>query len=243
MGEGCGNDAELMPFISSANIACGYHAGDEETMKQTVALCVKHGVAIGAHPSYVDKENFGRVDLLNKSISLIDIPLLISSQLFSLQKICDATGATLHHVKPHGALYNRAAKDRLLAGLFCKAIAAFDNSLVVYGLSGSEMESAAQACKLQFMSEVFADRTYQRDGSLTPRTSPHALIQSSSEAIQQAMQMIEHNQVTAIDGTIIPIKASTICIHGDGPHALAFAKGIYNALHEHGITISAQGVI
>src|SRR5882762_6659836 len=169
MGEGMDCDAAIFPFISSANIACGYHAGDPDTMRRTVELALRHHVAIGAHPSYPDRENFGRIDILGKSLHPEEIPGMIVDQLILLQAICDEFGARLHHVKPHGALYNRAAKDAEVSHLICRAIREFDPSLLLYGLSGSAMKQAAQQCGLRFVSEVFADRTYQQDGSLTPR--------------------------------------------------------------------------
>src|SRR5687768_1003474 len=216
LGEGCDNDAELMPFISSANIACGYHAGDSETMKRTVALAMANGVAIGAHPGYLDRENFGRTTM---SLSSHDLIELVTEQLRAMRTVCDSMDAKLHHVKPHGAMYNQAAKDREMAASIAEAVRAFDRELVLYGLSGSFLISEAEIAGLKTASEVFADRTYQADGTLTPRSQPGALIADVQQAIDQVIQMVETQTVTATTGEIVPIRAETICIHGDGEHA------------------------
>jgi UPF0271 protein len=229
MGEGMPNDALLMPFITSANIACGAHAGDMATMRATVQLALQHGVAIGAHPGFADKENFGRKEMQLPSGKIYT---LVQEQIFLLKKIAEAEGAALHHVKPHGALYNMAAKDAVLAGVIARAIKDADASLIVYGLSGSCMISAAAQLGLRTCSEVFADRSYQPDGSLTPRSQRGALIESEDAALQQVMQMVQEQRVTTSNGTAISIKAETICIHGDGPHAVAFAQKIYHHLFQ-----------
>ena len=227
LGEGCDNDAELMHFISSANIACGYHAGDRETMKRTVELAMVNGVAIGAHPGYLDRDNFGRTTMSLSSHELID---LVTEQLHAMRAVCDSMGAKLYHVKPHGAMYNQAAKDREMAASIAEAVRAFDRELVLYGLSGSFLISEAETAGLKTASEVFADRTYQADGTLTPRSQPGALIADVQQAIDQVMQMVETQTVIAMTGEIVPIRAETICIHGDGEHAVEFARAIHEAL-------------
>ena len=232
MGEGMETDAAIFPFISSANIACGYHAGDPDTMRRTVELALRHHVAIGAHPSYSDRANFGRIDILGKTLQPEEIPGMIVDQLILLQGICDEFGARLHHVKPHGALYNRAAKDAVVSQLICRAIREFDPSLLLYGLSGSAMKSAAAQQGLRFVSEVFADRTYQADGTLTPRTEPDALITDAEQSVRQALRFL-HPQPQN------PLPAETICLHGDGDHALEFAQTIHDALLLEGIAIQA----
>ncbi|HYF30174.1 MAG TPA: 5-oxoprolinase subunit PxpA [Chitinophagaceae bacterium] len=237
MGEGYPSDALLMPYISSANIACGYHAGDMDTMKRTVDLCLQYHVAIGAHPSYPDKENFGRTDMLGTGVSLKEIPSLIIEQINMLQAVCAQAGARLHHVKPHGALYNRAAVDAEVSTHICNAIASLDASLILYGLSGSLMETAARATGLQFRNEVFADRTYESNGTLRSRSAPGALITDADQSMKQVLQMINKGTVTAIDGKTIPMRAETICIHGDGPHAVEFAAMIARELKNNGIII------
>ncbi len=173
MGEGMGNEKELMPFISSANIACGYHAGDAATIKEVVNLCLQYNVNIGAHPSFFDRENFGRATM---QLSPQEIYTIVTDQLTIINTIAMECGAILHHVKPHGALYNMAAKDIVTANAIAKAVKDFDKRLIYYGLSGSVMIAAAEKIGLQTANEVFADRTYQADGTLTPRTQPNALI-------------------------------------------------------------------
>lgn len=220
----------IFPFISSANIACGYHAGDPDTMRRTVEWALRHHVAIGAHPSYPDRENFGRIDILDKSLSPEEIPGMVVDQLILLQAICDEFGARLHHVKPHGALYNRAARDPAVSSLICRAIREFDPSLALYGLSGSVMKVAAVQQGLRFVNEVFADRTYQPDGSLTPRTQPGALITDAQESVRQALGFLRA-------GPSGSLQAETICLHGDGDHALEFAQTIHAALLAEGIAV------
>jgi UPF0271 protein len=240
MGEGYPSDEALMAYISSANIACGYHAGDVDTMKRTIDLCMLHGVAIGAHPSYPDKENFGRTDLLGGKVTLRNLPQIIETQIDLLQRMCEKAGTKLHHVKPHGALYNRAAIDKFASDVMCSSILSLNPSLVLYGLSGSEMEAAAQQSGLQFRREVFADRTYQDNGTLRPRSMPDALITDKKRSVQQVLQMIRDEQVTTVDGIIIPMKAETICIHGDGAHAVEFARTIYEELKRNGIKVEVK---
>ncbi|MCW3089032.1 MAG: LamB/YcsF family protein [Ferruginibacter sp.] len=234
MGEGIGNEDSLLPFISSANIACGYHAGDEDKMRRIIDLCLQYDVAIGAHPSFPDKENFGRIAM---KLPAGEIQSIVFSQLNLLNNLAIAAGGKLHHVKPHGALYNMAAKDPLLARVIADAVKAFDSSLIYYGLSGSLMLDEAKKDGLQIAHEVFADRTYQPDGSLTPRNTPGALLTNAEEVVLQVMQMISSDSVQAISGEEISIKADTICIHGDGLHAVEFARMINDRLHLEGIQI------
>ncbi len=236
MGEGMPDDAELMPWISSANIACGYHAGNEETMRKTILLALKHNVAIGAHPGFSDKDNFGRTEM---HLTIDQLYELVSKQIDILKKICDDAGTRLHHVKPHGALYNMAAKNAVIAGAIAKAIYDFDSTLILYGLSGSYMISEAKKRGLKTSSEVFADRTYQDDGSLTPRSHPNALITDKRQSVQEVLQIIQHQKVTSLSGKQIEIIAETICIHGDGEYAVEFAKTIYTELQKNHIAIKA----
>lgn len=234
MGEGIGNEVFLLPFISSANIACGYHAGDAEEMKRVVDCCIKNNVAIGAHPSYHDKENFGRTAM---HLSTDEIYLLVKKQLQILHTIVVIAGGTLHHVKPHGALYNMAAKDAAIAHAIAMAIKDFDAELIYYGLSGSVMIKEAKNIGLRTAQEVFADRTYQQDGSLTARTEINALITDAAMAIQQVLQMVNNKTVTATNGATVTIQADTICIHGDGIHAVRFASALNTSLQQAGINI------
>ena len=236
LGEGCANDDQIMPFISSANIACGYHAGDEHTMERTIKSALQNNVAVGAHPSFFDKKNFGRKEFL---LSEDEYYKLIIDQLSIIQKIAKKCGTKLHHVKPHGALYNASAKNKSIANIITKAINDFDKNLILYGLSGSYSITEAEKYKLKTASEVFADRTYQSDGSLTPRWLPNALINSADELSSQVLQMIKQQTVLSADKIIIPIKAETICIHGDGEHAVEFAKQINHLLNKNKIELKS----
>jgi 5-oxoprolinase (ATP-hydrolysing) subunit A len=227
MGEGGGNDAELMNCVSSINIACGFHAGNASIMRKTVELAVNKGVKIGSHPSFSDLANFGRSEV---DVSAQEVFNIVLYQISALKGICEAFGVKLHHVKPHGALYNQAAKDKNLAEAIAKSVKKLDANLILYGLSGSCLISEAEKIGLQTKSEVFADRTYQIDGSLTPRNMPNALIRNVEEAIKQVLQMLETQTVTATNGESINLKAETICIHGDGENAVEFAKAIYKTL-------------
>jgi UPF0271 protein len=234
MGEGLDTDGLIMPYISSANIACGYHAGDEDTITSTIDLALQHAVAVGAHPSFKDKKNFGRTEM---DLSAEDLFGIISEQLYLLQSISKRCGAVLHHVKPHGALYNMAAKDEQLSATIVRAVKHLDPALVLYGLSGSHLISEASKAGLRTASEVFADRTYQDNGRLTPRSDDNALITGESTMISQVLVMIGEEQVLSTSGKKITLKTDTICIHGDGVHAVPFAKKIHQTLKEKGIAI------
>jgi 5-oxoprolinase (ATP-hydrolysing) subunit A len=234
LGEGIGNDEALMSYISSANIACGYHAGDEKIMQQTIESAIKNKVAIGAHPSFFDKENFGRTEMNLPADVIYDLVIL---QLRMIGKITKEKKANLHHVKPHGALYNMSARDPMIAKAIAQAVRDFDDRIVLFGLSGSHSITEAGAIDLRTASEVFADRTYQDDGNLTPRSKPNAMIEHVDKSIQQALQMIMEKTVTSVNGKTIPIIADTICIHGDGKHAVEFAKAIHKALKKKNIEI------
>ncbi|MEO6051243.1 MAG: 5-oxoprolinase subunit PxpA [Pyrinomonadaceae bacterium] len=236
MGEGCGNDAELMDYVSSVNVACGFHAGDAATMRTTVETAIEKGVAIGAHPSFPDRDRFGRNTMNMPSNQVYDIVL---EQIFALRDICNETGGKLRHVKPHGALYNQAARDPQLANAITTAVKAVDEHLILFGLSGSVLITKAQKCGLRSASEVFADRTYSPDGSLTPRSEPNALIHDTDTAVTQVLQMVKNRTVTSTGGKTIKIDADTICIHGDGENAVDFAKSIRRKLIENGIEIRA----
>ena len=236
MGEGCGNDAELMKLISSANIACGFHAGDPTIMRETAEAALRHGVSIGAHPGYPDKENFGRNAMDLPARAVFD---LIVYQVSALKGICMAIGADLRHVKPHGALYNQAAADPELAAAIADAVKAVDERLLLFGLAGSVSISQAESVGLKAVSEVFADRTYQPDGNLTPRSRPDALIRSTEIAVEQAINLVATGTVRSIDGPTVAVRADTICIHGDGEHAVAYTRAIREALTSSGVRIAA----
>jgi 5-oxoprolinase (ATP-hydrolysing) subunit A len=236
VGEGMPNDAQLMPYISSANIACGFHAGDERIIKTTIELALKNNVAIGAHPGFPDKANFGRREL---SFSPGEIYNIVSDQITLLEKVCAEQGATLNHVKPHGALYNMAARNAEIAHAIAWALFDVNKKAILYGLSGSASITEAKNVGLKTASEVFADRTYQDDGSLTPRSQANALIEDEKASLQQVLQMIKEKTVTTVNSKTIAITAETICLHGDGTHAVEFAKTIYDTLTKNEIIIKA----
>jgi 5-oxoprolinase (ATP-hydrolysing) subunit A len=227
MGEGMDNDAMIMPYILSANIACGYHAGDEETMRDTMELATRSGVAVGAHVSFNDRENFGRKEMQLPAGQIRDIVL---KQFEIIDKVARSMGIKLAHVKPHGALYNMSARDKELAATIANTVKEYDPMLVLFGLSNSHSIAEAKRLGLQTASEVFADRTYLDDGSLTPRSERGALIDDMGTAVRQVLQMINEGTVTTTGGKEIPILAETICIHGDGKHAAFFARAIYKQL-------------
>ncbi|MBX2960901.1 MAG: LamB/YcsF family protein [Cyclobacteriaceae bacterium] len=234
MGEGMPNDAAIMPYISSANIACGYHAGDEATIRNIITLCLKNNIAIGAHPGFDDKPNFGRVE---QNLSQEELYALIWKQLEIINRVCNEMNATLHHVKPHGALYNMAAKDVAMSHIIAQAVKDFNPNLIYYGLSGSVMIAEAKALGLKTANEVFADRTYHPDGTLTLRTQPNALINDVDVVVRQAMQMVTDKKVTCTNGTIISMQADTLCIHGDGAYAFEFVKAIAGSMQATGIEV------
>lgn len=234
MGEGMLNDASLMPFISSANIACGYHAGNEDIIKRTIELALENNVAIGAHPSYNDRENFGR---LSQSIALVELAELIGDQISLFEKITNQMGCKIHHVKLHGALYNDCAKDALLSKIVAQTIQAIDPSIMLYGLSGSHTIKEARAIGLRSVQEVFADRTYQANGQLTPRYLDHALITDPIESAKQVLSMVLDQELKADDGTMIAVNAETVCIHGDHEAAVEIAKNLFNTLQQYKIEI------
>ena len=238
LGEGAGHDEELMPLITSANIACGFHAGDGGTMRATVLLALKHRVAIGAHPSLNDREHFGRREL---PVSPAEVQLLVLTQIRILQIIARQCGTTVAHVKPHGALYNMAARDAALAAAVAAAVREADPKLILFGPPHSQLLAAGQARGLPVANEVFADRTYRADGSLTPRTEPGALIEDANAAVAQVRQMVRDGVVTAVDGSRVPILADTVCLHGDGTQAVFFATRLNAELSKSRIELKAPG--
>jgi UPF0271 protein len=238
MGEGLANETELMPYVSSANIACGFHAGDADSMKRVVDLCLQHGVAIGAHPSYPDRPGFGRRDLVGAGLQAKDVFDIVTEQLVKLQGIVVAQGGVMHHVKPHGALYNRVAWDVESGFFVVKAIYDFHPDLVLYGLSGSPLSEVAQSFSVSFVHEVFADRTYTAAGSLTPRSESNALIEDVDMAGAQVLGVLQRGEVVAATGEHIPIKAQTVCIHGDGRNAVPLAKKLHSLLLDRGTVIN-----
>lgn len=233
LGEGAGLDAELMPLITSANIACGAHVGDDGMMRATVAFAQKYGVAVGAHPGFADRENFGRAE---QPLTACALHELVTWQIEALREL-----GPVRHVKPHGALYNQAAKDRAIADVIAEAIYECSPKLILFGLAGSELLRAGRERGLQVASEVFADRTYQADGSLTPRTRADALIVDEELAVAQVLRMVREGVVRATDGTEVKIVADTVCLHGDGAQAAAFARRLNAELRAAGVSLKAVG--
>ncbi|GAE28888.1 LamB/YcsF family protein [Halalkalibacter hemicellulosilyticus] len=231
-----GNDRLLMKEVTSVNIACGYHAGDHNTMAQTVKMAAEQGLEIGAHPGYQDLIGFGR-----RSIQTTpeDIYHMIVYQVSSLKGFCQLFQVPLKHVKPHGALYNEAAINREVADAIAQAVVDCDSSLILYGLAGSELIEAGQAKNLKVANEVFADRTYQGNGTLTPRHfGEKAIIQDEEVAVAQVLTMLKESKVLSIDGKWVPISADTVCIHGDNDEAVQFGRRLRHELEQEGITLA-----
>jgi UPF0271 protein len=235
VGEGCGQDVALMPLISSANIACGYHAGDAASMREAVVMARDCGVAVGAHPSFPDREHFGRRDM---QLTPAQIDECIAAQVSHLAEIAASEGVAIRHVKPHGALYNMAARDEQLADTLVRAIRRLDPALRVFALAGSALLKSAEQAGLRAVSEVFADRAYQPDGRLVPRDRPGGVIHEEAEAAVRAAGMALHETVVAVDGTSVTVRADTICIHGDTPGAASLARRVRERLDAAGITVA-----
>jgi UPF0271 protein len=236
LGEGAPDDAELLSLVTSANIACGGHAGDARLMQATVRAALARGVAVGAHPSYADREHFGRREL---QLDPDEVRAEVLCQVGALHAVVRAAGGRLHHVKPHGALYNQAAREPALADAIASAVRAIDPALAVYGLAGGELLRAAKRAGLRAVAEVFADRGYRADGSLVPRQQPGALIDNTDEAVSRTLRMVREGVVQAVSGETVALRAETVCLHGDGPHALAFARALHAALREAGVQLKA----
>ena len=231
-----GNDTALMPFITSANVACGFHAGDPTVMKATVRAALKHQVAIGAHPGLPDLAGFGRRNLDISPEEAFDMTVY---QLGALQAVVQAEGGRLHHLKPHGALYNMAATNAALAEAIAEAVYKVQPELRLYGLAGSELTKAGEKLGLRTAHEVFADRTYQANGTLTPRRQPDALITDTSVAIAQVLRLVQSGVVRTQQGQEVVIRADTVCLHGDGAHALEFAQRLSQELRAAGVRLQA----
>ncbi|WP_159991167.1 5-oxoprolinase subunit PxpA [Pelistega ratti] len=236
IAEGFPYDEALLKLLSSANIACGLHAGNAVEMHKAVKFAKENNVRIGAHPSFPDRENFGRTAMQLAPQALM---AYLRYQLGALKAIADAQGIAISYVKPHGALYNQAAKDTALSQLIVRTIQQFNPQLKLMGLAGSLMLRVAEEEGLATISEVFADRHYMPDGSLVPRNQPNAMVESDEEAITQVLQMVMEEKVRAIDGSFVPVKADSICLHGDNEHSLLFAQRIVAELQKHHIVITA----
>jgi len=231
-----GEDAAVMPHITSANIACGFHAGDPDTMRRTVALAIQHGVAIGAHPSLPDLAGFGRREM---KVSANEAYALIAYQVGALDAFARAAGRRVTHVKPHGALYNMAAKDVALSDAIAVAVHDVDATLILVGLAGSELPRAGERAGLRVAHETFCDRRYEADGSLSPRGVEGAVIDDIDSAVAQGLALAAHGEITARGGSLLKLKVDTLCIHGDKPNAAAFAARLRAALDAAGVRIAA----
>jgi UPF0271 protein len=231
-----GHDAALIPILTSANIACGYHAGDPGIMRATVALAREHGAAVGAHPGFPDLVGFGRREIAATPREVED---LVAYQIGALAAIAAAQGVRLAHVKPHGALYNMAARDAALADAIARATAAVDRSLKLFGLPGSQSLEAARRHGVRPVSEAFADRAYRADGSLVPRSQPGAVIDDADTVVARAVTIARDRMVTAVDGTRVALDVETICVHGDTRGAAVIASRIRQALGDAGIQVKA----
>ena len=239
LGEGAGHDDELLALVTSANIACGFHAGDADTMKKSIEAARHRNVAVGAHPSLFDRENFGRKELSVKPDEVFEA---VSYQLGIFQAIAEAAGVRPNHVKPHGALYNMAVRDAGLADAIARAIAKSETELILFAPQNTELARAGEANGLQIVHEVFADRNYLSDGALVPRTRPDALLHDPEEAAPRVVRMLREGKVRSVDGVDVDLRAETICLHGDNPEAVDFARVLRLRLEKEGVTIRAPKI-
>jgi len=237
-GEALGPDLALIPHLTSANVACGFHAGDPGVMRATVELAREHGVAVGAHPGFPDPEGFGRREL---QFSPADVEDFVAYQVGSLAAIAAALGVRLQHLKPHGALFNMAVRDAALADAIARAAAVIDRTLILFGLPGSEIVLAGNRAGLRTAGEGFADRAYQPDGTLVPRQHEGAVIHDRRAVVERAVRMVRERVVEAVDGRIVPVAVDTICVHSDTPGAADLASGLRAALTEAGVEVKAVG--
>ena len=235
-----GMDADILQYVSSANVACGFHAGDPIVMEETVRLAKKAGAAVGAHPGYPDLQGFGRRNMI---CTPKEVKAYVKYQLGALLAFTRTAGIPLQHCKPHGALYNMAAKDKALAAAIAEAVADVDAGIILLGLAGSAMTEAGKEAGLRIAGEVFADRAYQADGSLVPRSMPGAVIHDTEEALSRTVRIVKEGIVTAVTGETVPLTADSICVHGDNPSALAFVKAIRERLETEGVSVVPLSVI
>jgi UPF0271 protein len=233
-----GRDAALMSSITSANVAAGFHAGDPSVLRETIRLAKAHGVAVGAHPGFPDLVGFGRREM---KVTAPDAENLVLYQVAAVAGVAAAEGLKLQHVKPHGALFNMAVKSRALAAAIARAVAAFDRTLILFGLPDSEILAAGRAAGLRVAAEVFADRAYEPDGSLVSRNTPGAVIHDAAAVISRALTMVRERRVDAIDGAPVTLVSDTICIHSDTPGADDLAIRLHAALDAAGIAVKAIG--
>jgi UPF0271 protein len=236
LGEGSGHDAELFELISSANIATGFHAGDSDTMHAAISAAMHHGVAVGAHPSFFDRENFGRKELKVPNEEVFDA---VAYQLGIFQAIASALGVRANHVKPHGALYNMAVRDEKLADAIARGIESVDPKLILFAPDNTELARAGETHGVQIAREIFADRNYLNDGWLVPRTRPDALLRDPKEAAERVLRMLREGKVRSVEGRDVEVRGETICVHGDTPGAVEFARELRTQLEREGVRISA----
>src|SRR5947208_9118753 len=236
LGEGSGHDGELFELISSANIATGFHAGDSDTMHAAISAARNHGVAVGAHPSFFDRENFGRKELTISNEEVFDT---VAYQLGIFQALASALDVRPNHVKPHGALYNMAVRDTKLADAIARAIESVDAKLILFAPDKSELARAGEAHGLQIAREIFADRNYLNDGWLVPRTRPDALLHDPKQAAARVLRMLREGKVRSVEGSDVDVRGETICVHGDTPGAVEFARELRIRLESEGVRIRA----
>jgi UPF0271 protein len=234
LAEGSGQDAELFELISSANIATGFHAGDSDTMHAAISAAKKHGVAVGAHPSFFDRENFGRKELTIPNEEVFDA---VAYQLGIFQAIAAALDVQPNHVKPHGALYNMAVRDAKLANAIARAVESIDSKLILFAPDKSELAHAGEAHGLQIAREIFADRNYLNDGWLVPRTRTDALLGDPHQAAERVLRMLREGKVRSVEGRDVDVRGETICVHGDTPGAVEFARELRTRLEREGVKI------
>jgi UPF0271 protein len=239
VGEGFGDDRALMASVTSANIACGGHAGDVQTMQATVALAAAHGVSVGAHPGFPDREGFGRRPM---PLTAREVEAAVVDQLYALAAAADPAGERVRHVKPHGALYSMAADDLVLADAIARAVVSVDRALILFGLSGSELLRAGERAGLRTAAEVFADRAYEPNGRLVDRARPGAVIDAVDLVVERAVRMAREHKVDAIDGSTLSLRVDTICVHGDTPGAAELALRIRRALTDAGVDVRGAGL-
>lgn len=236
LGEGAGHDDEILSLVSSANIACGFHAGRPAGILNSIRAAKEKGVAVGAHPSLDDRKNFGRTEMY---IAKTEVYALVAYQVGAFHALCEAAGVKMNHVKPHGALYNMAVRDRHLSEAITDGVLAVDGGAILFAPAGTEMFKAARELGLQTASEVFADRNYNGDGTLVSRTRPDALLHDPGEAAERVIRMLKEGKIRAIDGTDVVVRPETICLHGDTPGAVEFARRLRERLEQEGVEIVA----
>lgn len=236
LGEGAGYDKDLIPLLTSANIACGFHAGNPHMMQESIRLCAENGVHVGAHPSFPDVWGFGRREMKCSHAEVVDYVLY---QLGAVEAFCRANGVKLHHVKPHGAIYNMAGKDRKLADAIVEAIVKFNPELKLFAQPGVELAIAGREAGLEVVHEVFADRAYNMDGSLVSRKLPKSVLHDPKEVLDRTLKMVCEKEVITYDGQVLALDSGTVCLHGDNPAAIALATSIREGLEKAGVTITA----